>query len=159
MCSLCVALIHTKGPRHRRKICSDSLRQYSFFIQTSPSKNKNINYMFIYLRGIRCLSSGALWDNARVSRISPECHLEAKSYKSTVWEGDSEIAFLKIQIWKFLIQFSFWYDWTFTGVMSCHCRININSKFVADRLVWIRVKSTTHSRRQNWLLEIKLLED
>ena len=36
-----------RGPRHRRKIWANSLWLYPYFTQTSPSKNKNINYIFI----------------------------------------------------------------------------------------------------------------
>ena len=49
-----------KGPRHRRNICADSLWLYSYFTQTSPSKNKNINDIFIYLCVLRCLSSSTM---------------------------------------------------------------------------------------------------
>ena len=48
------ALIHTKGPRHRIKIWANSPWLYSYFTQTSPSKIKNINYIFIYLCGLLC---------------------------------------------------------------------------------------------------------
>ena len=58
VCFLAVAQLHKKGPCHRRKICANSLRLYSYYIQSSPSKNKNINYIFIYLR---CLFSGAIY--------------------------------------------------------------------------------------------------
>ena len=60
VCSPTVALLHKKGPRFRRKICANSLWLYSCFTKTSPSKNKNINYIFIYLRVFRCLSSCAI---------------------------------------------------------------------------------------------------
>ena len=96
LCSPVVALIHAKGPRLRRKICANSLWLYSYFTQTSPSKNKNMNYIFIYLRGFRyinyifiylrgfryinyifiylrgfyCLSSGAICDICKVLFIS-----------------------------------------------------------------------------------------
>ena len=46
-----------KGPCHRRKICANFLWLYSYNIQSSPSKNENINYIFIYLRVFHCLSS------------------------------------------------------------------------------------------------------
>ena len=45
-----------------QKICVNSLWLYSYFTQTSPSKNKNINHIFIYLRVLRCLSSGPIYD-------------------------------------------------------------------------------------------------
>ena len=48
--------------RHRRKICANSLWLYSYFTQTSPSKNKNINYIFINLQVLRCLSSVMICD-------------------------------------------------------------------------------------------------
>ena len=64
VCSPTVALLHKKGPRHRRKICANSLWLYSYFTQTSPSKKKNINYIFIYLRVFRCLSSGSIYDTS-----------------------------------------------------------------------------------------------
>ena len=63
VCSPAVALPHKKGPRHRRKICANSLWQYSYYTQSSPSKNKNMNYIFIYLRVLRSLSSGSTYDN------------------------------------------------------------------------------------------------
>ena len=37
---------------------------YSYCTQSSPSKNKNINYIFIYLRFFGCLSSGAICDSS-----------------------------------------------------------------------------------------------
>ena len=59
-----VTLLHKKGPRHRRKICANSLWLYSYYTQASPTKNKNTNhvyiYIYIYLRVLRCLSSGAI---------------------------------------------------------------------------------------------------
>ena len=64
--SLATALLHKKGPRHRRKLYANSLWLYSYFTQTSLSKNKNMNYIFIYLQVFRCLSSGTYatqdWD-------------------------------------------------------------------------------------------------
>ena len=60
-CSPTVALLHKKGPRYRRKICANSLRLYSNYTQSSPSKNRNINYISIYLRVLRYLSSGAIF--------------------------------------------------------------------------------------------------
>ena len=62
VCSPAVALLHTKGPCHRRKICVNSPWLYSYFTQTSLSKNKSINYIFIYLWVLRCLSSGTICD-------------------------------------------------------------------------------------------------
>ena len=56
-CSPAVALLHKKGPRHRRKICANSLWLYSYYTQWSPSKNKNINYICIYLQVLHCLST------------------------------------------------------------------------------------------------------
>ena len=62
-----VAQIHRKGLRHSRKLCVNSLSlslslwPYAYFPQTSPSKNKNINYVLIYQRDIRCLSSGTIY--------------------------------------------------------------------------------------------------
>ena len=35
---------------------------YPSYTQSSPSKNKSINYIFIYLRVFRCLSSGTICD-------------------------------------------------------------------------------------------------
>ena len=51
-----------KGSSPQMKICANSLWLYSYFTQTSPSKNKNINYIFIYLQVFPCLSSGAICD-------------------------------------------------------------------------------------------------
>ena len=70
VCSPVVALIHTKGPRHKRKICANSLGLYSNSTQTSPSKNKNINYIFIYLRGLRCLSRGTIYNTGSIFKRS-----------------------------------------------------------------------------------------
>ena len=60
MCSSAVVLLRKKSPRHRRKIYANSLWLYSYYKQSLPRKNKNINYIFIYLRVFRCLSSGAI---------------------------------------------------------------------------------------------------
>ena len=62
VCSPAVALLHKKGPCHRRKICANSLWLYFYYTQLSPSKNENINYIFIYLRVLRCLSSSSIYD-------------------------------------------------------------------------------------------------
>ena len=51
-----------KGPHHRRKVCANSLWLYSYYTQSSPLKNKNIDYIFIYLRVLRCLSSGSIYN-------------------------------------------------------------------------------------------------
>ena len=61
VCSPAVALLHKKGHRHRRKICANTLWLYSSYTQSSPSKNKDINYIFIYLRVFRCSSCGAIY--------------------------------------------------------------------------------------------------
>ena len=61
VCSPAVALLHKMSPRHRRKICANSLWLHSYVTQTSPSKNKDINYIFTYLRVLRCLSSGSIY--------------------------------------------------------------------------------------------------
>ena len=58
-----IAQLHKKGPRNRRKICANSLWLYFYSTQASLSKNKNMNYTFIYLRVFRCLSSGAICNN------------------------------------------------------------------------------------------------
>ena len=48
-----------KGSLPQKKdMCELSL--HSYFTQTSLSKNKNINYIFIYLRVFCCLSSSAI---------------------------------------------------------------------------------------------------
>ena len=65
VCSPTVVLLHKKGPRHRRKIYANSLWLYSYYAQSSPSKNKNINYIFTYPRIFRCLSSGRICYNTR----------------------------------------------------------------------------------------------
>ena len=51
-----------KGPRSRRKICANSLWQYPYYTQSSPSKNENVNYIFVYLQVFRCLSCGSIYD-------------------------------------------------------------------------------------------------
>ena len=69
VCPPTVALLHNRGPRHRRKICANSLTGcIPTFTQSSPSKNKNMNYIFIYLRALRCLSSSAICDENGVSK-------------------------------------------------------------------------------------------
>ena len=62
VCSPSVALLHKKDPRPRRKICANSLGLCSYYTQSSPSKNKNMIYIFIYLRVLRCLSCDAIYD-------------------------------------------------------------------------------------------------
>ena len=47
------------------RILSDCIPTYT---QSSPSKNKNINYIFIYLRVFRCLSSGSIYYNRSHNR-------------------------------------------------------------------------------------------
>ena len=69
VCSPATTLFHKKGPRHRRKICVNPLWLYSYNIQSSSSKNKDINYIFIYLRVFRWLYSGAICDNAGQSWV------------------------------------------------------------------------------------------
>ena len=46
----------------QKKIFANSLWLYSYYPQSSPSKNKNINYIFKYLRVLRCLSSSWIYD-------------------------------------------------------------------------------------------------
>ena len=65
----CQLLVSVLRPLHyftkrvpRRKICANSLWLYSYNTQSSPTKNKNINYIFIYLRVLRCLCSGSICD-------------------------------------------------------------------------------------------------
>ena len=62
-CSPTVALILTKGPSHRRNICANS--DCISTSHTSPPKNKNINYLFKYLRVVRNFSSGSICDSIR----------------------------------------------------------------------------------------------
>ena len=62
VCSPAIALLHKKGPCHRRKICANSFWLYSYFTQTLSLKNKNINHIFIYLRVLRCLSSSPIYN-------------------------------------------------------------------------------------------------
>ena len=64
-----VALLHKKGPRYRRKICANSLWLYPYYTQSSPSKNKNINYIFIYLQVFHCLSSSSIYVTQCVWKI------------------------------------------------------------------------------------------
>ena len=58
VCFPAVAQLHKKDPCHRRKICVNSLWLCSFYTQSSLLKNKSINYVFIYLGVLRCLSCG-----------------------------------------------------------------------------------------------------
>ena len=67
MCSPAIAQLHKKGPHHRRNICVNSLWLYSYFTQTSPSKNKDINYILKYLRVLLCLSSGTVCERETIS--------------------------------------------------------------------------------------------
>ena len=53
--------ISQKSPRHWRKISANTLWLYSYYTQSSPSKNKDINYIFIYLGVLRYLSSDAIY--------------------------------------------------------------------------------------------------
>ena len=64
VCSPAVALLHKKSLRQRKKICANSLWLHSNYTKSLPSKNKNINYIFIYVRVFRCLSSGAIYDTS-----------------------------------------------------------------------------------------------
>ena len=50
MCSPAVTLLHKKGPSHRRKICANFLWLYSYSSQTSPTKNKNILYIYEFFQ-------------------------------------------------------------------------------------------------------------
>ena len=47
------------SPPQKKDIC----KLYSYFTQTLPSENKNINYILTYLRLSRCLSSGTICDS------------------------------------------------------------------------------------------------
>ena len=70
-----------KGPRHRRKILANSFWPYSYFIQASPSQNKNIDYIFIYLRVFHCLSSGSICDiftNVKLQYFEPLKRMQTK---------------------------------------------------------------------------------
>ena len=84
-CSSAVALLHKKGPLHRRKVCANSLWLYSYCTQSSPSKSKNINYIFIYLRGLRCLSSGSKCDSLFIMNETfiffPNILVDSKSFE------------------------------------------------------------------------------
>ena len=71
MCVLQPSHYFTKRvPRHRRKICANSLWLYSYYTQSLLSKNKNINYIFIYLRVLRCLSSGMIYVTVAMTEYS-----------------------------------------------------------------------------------------
>ena len=50
VCFSAVALLHNKGSRHRRMIWANSLWLCYYYTQSSPSKNKNINYILIHQR-------------------------------------------------------------------------------------------------------------
>ena len=62
-------LRHTKIPRHRRNICANSLGLYSYNTQLSPTKNKNMIYISIYLRFFRCLSNFPIYNKATPQQI------------------------------------------------------------------------------------------
>ena len=70
--SSAVALLKKKSPRQRRKMCANSLWLYSYYTQSSPSKNKNIKYIFTYLRVFRCLSSSSIYKD-RCLEFEYEC--------------------------------------------------------------------------------------
>ena len=61
VCSWVIAQLHKKSPYHRRKISANSLWLYSYYTQLLPLENKNINYIFIYLRVLHCLSSDFIY--------------------------------------------------------------------------------------------------
>ena len=72
VCSPAVALLPKNGPRNRRKICMTSLGLYSYYTQPSLSKNKNMHYIFIYLRVLRCLSSASIYGTTpRIALLYP----------------------------------------------------------------------------------------
>ena len=56
-----------KGSQPQKKDMCKLYLLYFYNTQSSPSKNKNINYIFMHLRVLRCLSSGSIYD--RVSKI------------------------------------------------------------------------------------------
>ena len=66
-------------PHHRRKIYADSLWLYSYYTQSFPSKNKNIDYIFIYLWVFRYLSSGQIYDTMKGYSIFPRAPLTGAS--------------------------------------------------------------------------------
>ena len=80
VCSPAVLLLHKKGPCHRR-LCVNPPWLYSYYTQSSPSKNKNINYIFIYLRVLRRLSSCAIYYNQLIYWISYTCTFHGDQHK------------------------------------------------------------------------------
>ena len=76
------------------------VRLYSDFTRTPPSKNKNINYIFIYLRDHRCWYSGSIC-NSRKNNCLAKMELRKSEYmriqKSTMW---TKISIL--HVWRFL---------------------------------------------------------
>ena len=93
MCTPVVALLHKKGSCYRRKICANSLWLYSYFAKTSPSKNKNMNYIFIYLRLLRCLSS---WAKCDIIWLLTTLQLILLYYLGfPIWKCDTIVTLLK----------------------------------------------------------------
>ena len=73
------APVYVLQPLQKIYMCELSLLLHSYFIQTTPSKNKNMNYIFIYLRFLRYLSSCSICDNIKknveyVSDVDTNCN-------------------------------------------------------------------------------------
>ena len=67
---------------------------------------------------------------------------DARACQSATWERNSGtlILFFLIQVWKFLIQFYYRYDWTVTDTISREHRISNSSKFGKDHPFWVKVR-------------------
>ena len=82
-------------------MCKFALWLYSYFTQTSPSKNKDINYIFIYLRVFPCLSCGSIYDYKLNGKFFSSCQLISAGF------GNSFVSFHSFRV--FHITVSQWY--------------------------------------------------
>ena len=117
-----VALLIKKGRRHRRKIYMNSRWLYSYFTQTSPSKNKDINYIFIYLGVFRCFSSGSIYDpnyNYEVHTITFQTFF--------VWAFK-----IVVDSWKFtmLLLYILWDDWPIFMISGSNKQLQQQLKYI-----------------------------
>ena len=81
-----------KGSLSQKRICANSLWQYSYYTQSSASKNENINYIFIHQRDFCCLSSGAIC-NSFINELQQKCKYFRRS-----WEKSWQRVFIIVRI-------------------------------------------------------------